>query len=198
MEYVLANVKILTKNNYTTCNNIKTEEKTMNRRKRWFFGFWRNQKVFDFFFLSLSLGFPAILKNLLNQNRSNALLLLILSSHILLQKGLVFYHPCRRRSVYDTSNSLLYVSTPTYNRRGGKRSCLFFFSQSGRSSIVIEDGKRLVLSGESEKMLADSVLLSCYVGFAASFVVAFACSYMRCASAELLVVELHLRDVLRS
>lgn len=56
----------------------------------------------------------------------------------------------------------------------------------------------MVLSGESEKMLADSVLLSCYVGFAASFVVAFACSCMRCASAELLVVELHLRDVLRS
>lgn len=56
----------------------------------------------------------------------------------------------------------------------------------------------MVLSGESEKMLADSVLLSCYVGFSARFVVAFACSYMRCASAELLVVELHLRDVLRS
>ena len=76
----------------------------------------------------------------------------------------------------------------------GKDLVFFYFF----NSIVIEDGKRLVLSGESEKMLADSVLLSCYVGFAASFVVAFASSYMRCASAELLVVELHLRDLLRS
>lgn len=107
----------------------KTEEKTKNRRKRWFFGFWRNQKVLIFFSLSVSLGFPAILLHLLNQNRSNGLLLLILSSHILLQKGLVFTILVAADLSPTPSNSLLYVSTPTYNRRGGKRSCLFLFFQ---------------------------------------------------------------------